>query len=211
LVVKQPLTLSYNMPRRRQALLEIRRLIVDEGLSHSEIQLRLNLSPSTYFRYLDILFKAEQEAISGNNYTYQRLLNETLILTQRYLRRARKLTEIGDDEKVDAEQRIEAHKFAAELERASHDMSYMAPSYLGSQGLLPDPKTGHPALTMSAIDADDFEEQDPSERERMEAAGEYRRRQQQLQQHQQEDAKDELEEEEEGAGEQHNPLRKTER
>jgi hypothetical protein len=98
------------MPKRRQALLEIRRLIVDEGLSHNEIQLRLNLSSSTYFRYLDILFKAEQEAISGNNYTYQRLLNETLILNQRYLRRARKLTAIGDDdEKVDAEQRIEAH------------------------------------------------------------------------------------------------------
>jgi len=167
------------MPRRRQALLEIRRLIVDEGLSHIEIQLRLNLSPSTYFRYLDILFKAEQEAISGNNYTYQRLLNETLILNQRYLRRARKLTAIGDDEKVDAEQRIEAHKFAAELERAVHDMSYMAPSYLSSQGLLPEPKTIHPALTMSRIE--DEEEQDPSERQRMEAAGEYRRQQRHLQ------------------------------
>jgi hypothetical protein len=80
------------------------------------------------------LFKAEQEAISGNNYTYQRLLNETLILNQRYLRRARKLTVIGDDEKVDAEQRIEAHKFAAQLERAVHDMSYIGPSYLRVQG-----------------------------------------------------------------------------
>jgi hypothetical protein len=161
------------MPRRRQALLEIRRLIVDEGLSHNEIQLRLNLSPSTYFRYLDTLFKAEQEAISGNNYTYQRLLNETLILGQRYLRRARKLTAIGDDQKVDAEQRIEAHKFAAELERAVHDMSYMAPSYLKTQRLLPEPKTIHPALSMSKIED---EEQDPSERQRMKAAGEYRRR-----------------------------------
>jgi hypothetical protein len=85
------------MPRRREALLEIRRLIVEEGLSHNEIQLRLNLSSSTYFRYLDLLFKAEHEAISGNNYTYQRLLSETLILTQRYLRRARKLTAIGEE------------------------------------------------------------------------------------------------------------------
>jgi hypothetical protein len=163
------------MPRRRQALLEIRRLIVDEGLSHNEIQLRLNLSPSTYFRYLDTLFKAEQEAISGNNYTYQRLLNETLILTQRYLRRARKLTAIGDDEKVEAEQRIEAHKFAAELERAVHDMSYMGPSYLRVQGLLPTPESFHPSLTMSNIDADDFKEKDPWEKQRIKAAGEYRR------------------------------------
>jgi hypothetical protein len=174
--VKQPPTLSYNMPRRRQALLEIRRLIVDEGLSHNEIQLRLNLSPSTYFRYLDILFKAEQEAISGNNYTYQRLLNETLILNQRYLRRARKLTVIGDDEKVDAEQRIEAHKFAVELERAVHDLSYFAPSYLKVQGLLPppEPKKGNafPALSMSSIED---EEKDPLEKQRMEDVGKYRR------------------------------------
>ena len=120
--------ISYNKPNRRQALLEIRRLIVDEGLSHNEIQLRLNLSPSTYFRYLDVLFEAEQTAIQGDNYTYQRLLNETLILNQRYLRRARKLTDIGDDKTVDAEQRIEAHRYAAQLERAVHDISYMAPS-----------------------------------------------------------------------------------
>jgi hypothetical protein len=170
-----PPVISYNIPRRRQALLEIRRLIVDEGLSHNEIQLRLNLSPSTYFRYLDILFKAEHEAISGNNYTYQRLLSESLILNQRYLRRARKLTAIGDDKSVDAEQRIEAHKFAAELERAVHDMSYMAPSYLRTQGLLPEPKTIYPALSMSQIED---EEQDPSERERMEVAGEFRRQHQ---------------------------------
>ncbi len=194
---------SYNIPRRRQALLEIRRLIVDEGLSHNEIQLRLNLSPSTYFRYLDTLFKAEQEAISGNNYTYQRLLNETLILNQRYLRRARKLTALGEDEKIDAEQRIEAHKFAAQLERAVHDMSYMGPSYLRVQGLLPDPKDSHPSLTMSQIDTDDIENKDLWEKDRIKAAGEYRRQrrqQQQLeqkqsqpqQQQQQEDEYDEL-------------------
>jgi hypothetical protein len=180
------------MPRRREALFEIRRLLVEEGLSHQEIQLRLNLSPSTYFRYLDLLFKAEQSAISGNNYTYQRLLNESLILNQRYLRRARMLTAIGNDEKVDPEQRIQAHINAAHLERAVHDMSYMAPSYLRRQGLLPLlPKGRHPALTMSRIELDE-EEQDPHERERIEAAGEYRRQRQQEEQRQQEGEYDEL-------------------
>jgi hypothetical protein len=186
------------MPRRREALLDIRRLIVDEGLSHNEIQLRLNLSPSTYFRYLDILFKAEQEAISGNAYTYQRLLNETLILNQRYLRRARKLTAtIGDNENVDAEQRIEAYKFAAQLERAAHDMTYFAPSYLKVQGLLPPPEpkkeNDFPALGLSAIED---EEKDPLERQRMKDVGEHRRRrlQRRLQHRQQE----EQEEQEEG-------------
>src|SRR5215212_10769745 len=109
MVVKHHRPKTYNKPTRRQALLEIRRLIVEEGLSHNEIQLRLNIPSTTYCRYLDMLFQTEQEAIEGNNYTYQRLLNETLILNQRYLRRARKLTEIGDDKNVDAEARIEAH------------------------------------------------------------------------------------------------------
>ncbi len=76
---------------------------------------------------------------------------------------------------MDAKQRIEAHKFAAELERAVHDMSYMAPSYLRKQGLLPEPKTIYPALSMSRIED---EEEDPSERERMEVAGEFRRQHQ---------------------------------
>jgi hypothetical protein len=77
---------------------------------------------------------------------------------------------------VDAEQRIEAHKFAAELERAAHDMSYFAPSYLKVQGLLPppEPKKGNafPALSMSSIED---EEKDPLEKQRMEDVGKYRR------------------------------------
>jgi hypothetical protein len=122
------------------------------------------------------LFRTEQEALTGNNYTYLRLFHETLILSQRYLRRARKLTEIGDDENVDAEQRIEAHTVAAELERAVHDMSYFAPSYLRTQGLLPDPKSGngHPRLQLSRIDKT-VEEKDEYEKQRLDAAAEYRR------------------------------------
>lgn len=112
--------ISYNKPNRRQALFEIRRLIIEEGLSHQEIQLRLSIPARTYFNWLDLLFKAEQEAIEGNNYTYQRLLNETLILNQRYLRRARKLTEIADDEKIqEAKNEIEAaERKIAELTKA---------------------------------------------------------------------------------------------
>jgi hypothetical protein len=92
---------------------------------------------------------------------------------------------------VDAEQRIEAPKFAAELKRAVHDLSYMAPSYLRKQGLLPEPKTIHPALTMSQIED---EEQDLSERERLEAAAEYRRRH--LHQQREGEYTDELDDEE---------------
>jgi hypothetical protein len=166
--------ISYNKPTRRQALLEIRRIIVEEGLSHNEIQLRLNLPAATYFRYLDILFQAEQEVIEGNNYTYQRLLNETLILNQRYLRRARRLEKLADDTSIDPEIRLQAEIEAGEFERAVHDMTYMAPSYLHNQGLLPGPKKNDPTLSMSRIFLNHQEEKDPSEYKRMKLAGEFR-------------------------------------
>ena len=60
-------------------------------------------------------------------------------------------------------------------------MSYMAPSYLRRQGLLPNPpKDNLPALRMSKIEVE--EKQDPYEKDRMEAAGEYRRQRQQEEQ-----------------------------
>jgi hypothetical protein len=165
----------YNKPKRRQALLEIRRLIIEQGLSHTEIQLRLNIPSTTYFRYLDLLFEEEQMAISGNHYTRQRLLNETLVLNQRYLHIARKLIEIGDDKTVDAEQRITAYESAASYHRASHDMAFFAPSYLRTQGLLPNPANGDdPHLPLGQIRGD--EEPDEHAKERFDAAGEYRKK-----------------------------------
>jgi hypothetical protein len=173
--------ISYNKPTRRQALLEIRRLIVEEGLSHNEIQLRLNLPAATYFRYLDTLFQTEQEAIQGNNYTAQRLWNETLILYQRYLRRARRLEKMADDASISDEVRLQAEIEAGEYERAVHDMTYYAPSYLKIQGLvLPGPKKHDPCLRATRIQMGEdvfgvTEEKDPSEKERLRIAGEIRR------------------------------------
>lgn len=166
---------TYNKPGRKQALLEIRRLLVEEGLSHTEIQLKLNIPSTTYFAYIDLLFAEEEAVIRGSgNYTYQRLLNESLILNQRYLRRARMLTKIAEDTSVDPEQRIAAHNFASELERAVHDMAYFAPSYLRREGLLPDPQKHYPTLTLSRVHLKDSEQSDPLEFERLEISGDIR-------------------------------------
>ena len=128
----------YNIESRRDALVAIRHLLIENGMSHTEIQLRLGIAPATYFRYLDMLFETEAKSIRGDYFTYQRLLDEVLILNQRFLRRARKLTEIGDDKNVDPEWRIEAHSQAAQLERAVCNMTFHGPSYLKTQGVLPE-------------------------------------------------------------------------
>jgi hypothetical protein len=159
---------NYNKPGRRQALLEIRRLIIEEGLSHNEIQLKLNLKPATYFRYINLLFKTEQEAIEGNNQTYKRLLSETMILNQRYLRRAKRLERMADDKSIDAETRFQAEIEAAEFERAVHDMSYYAPSFLLAQGLIPEPKKHDAVLSMTRFNhKEGAEEEDPFDKVRI--------------------------------------------
>jgi hypothetical protein len=151
-------------------------LIVQEGLSHSEIQVRLNLKPATYFRYLDLLFKTEQEALEGSNYTWKYLHNESQILYQRYLEGAREFKEIARDKNIDAEQRIMALDKALDYQRAAHDITYYAPSYLVAQGLiLPEPKRNYPGLSMSRQYWDPkAEEADPSEKERIRLAGKVR-------------------------------------
>ncbi len=171
--VKHQRPSSYNKPNRRQALFSIRKMIVEQGLSHAEIQLQLDLPASTYFRYLDQLFEVEQQALEGSNYTWKYLHNESQILYQRYLEGARQFKEIASDKTVDAEFRIAALDKALDYQRAAHDICYYAPSYLVAQGLiLPTPKRNHPGLTMSRQHLDEkFEEVDPSEKERIKVAG----------------------------------------
>lgn len=132
--VKQPI--SYTVPRRRDALLQIRRMIVDEGLSHNEIQLKLNLPPSTYFRYLDLLFEAERDMVAGN-ITANELLNETIILREKYMRRSKKVEEIINYKEADTEAKVKAHHLGAELDKAAHPLLYEAPAYLASREKLP--------------------------------------------------------------------------
>jgi hypothetical protein len=77
---------------------------------------------------------------------------------------------MADDRTIDAEVRYKAEVQAAELERAVHDMTYMAPSYLARQGLLPGPKKHDPCLKMTRISSEG-EETDPSECKRLSVAG----------------------------------------
>ena len=170
--------MPYNKPARNKALLEIRRLLVDHGYSHSQIMAELNIPPTTYWRWINILFEAEQEAITGNNYTYQRLLSETLLLQERYLAVARKLQMIGDDKDVPAERRIEAYMQASNLIRSTHDIAYFAPSYLARQGLIPvSPNGKEENLSFTRIHREYVnQDRDEYEHQRLQAASEYRQK-----------------------------------
>lgn len=109
---------------------------MEEGLSHDEIQIKLNLPSSTYFRYLDILLRSER-AIVAKDITGKHLLNEILILRKKYLRRRNKVDRIADDEAVDAAARIKAHPLGAELDKATFHLFFEAPTYVVNQRKIP--------------------------------------------------------------------------
>ena len=95
------------------------------------------------------------------------------------------LDKIANDEKIDAKDRITAIVDAAEYERAAHDMTYYAPSYLRAQGLIPNPKNGDPPLLSMTQITHEPHEGDEYEKERIKAAGEYRQKRIAKQQQQQ--------------------------
>lgn len=109
---------------------------MEEGLSHDEIQIKLNLPSSTYFRYLDILLRSER-AIVAKDITGKHLLNEILILRKKYLRRRNKVDKLANDEAVDAAARIKAHHLRAELDKATFHLFFEAPTYLLNQRKIP--------------------------------------------------------------------------
>lgn len=82
---------------------------------------------------MDTLFESEREIIAKNVSEIE-LLNETIILREKYLRRSRKLEEdIINNKEVDADAKVKAHHLAAELDKAAHHLYYEAPSYLASR------------------------------------------------------------------------------
>ncbi len=67
------------------------------------------------------------------------MLDETVILREKYLRHSRKLEQdIINNKDVDANAKVKAHHLAAELDKTAHHTYYEAPSYLASRrGKLP--------------------------------------------------------------------------
>jgi len=78
-----------------------------------------------------------ERAIVAKDITGKHLLNEILILRKKYLRRRNKVDKIADDKTVDAEARIKAHHLGAELDKATLNLFFEAPTYLVNQRKIP--------------------------------------------------------------------------
>jgi uncharacterized protein YerC len=83
--------------RRLQAMLEIRRLVV-EGHSYDQIQQTLGLSKRTFYRYLNRVFEEDKRVLEEKN--YEELMRQLVILRDRYNENYQLLRAMATDPKV---------------------------------------------------------------------------------------------------------------
>lgn len=103
----------YNKPLRRQAILEIRRKIV-EGESYEEIMRDLHLPERTFFSYLKHVFEHDREVMSVR-IPREEVMDQITILKERFTQIYKQCQEMATNSEVDDIARVRAMQLAREL------------------------------------------------------------------------------------------------
>lgn len=104
---------QYIIPKRRAALREIRRKII-EGHTHSEIRQQLGLAERTYFRYVHAAFKEDRERLE-QSITNDEILNQIAICEERFSSLYANAQSMATNPQIEPETRIVAQDQAASL------------------------------------------------------------------------------------------------
>jgi hypothetical protein len=91
----------------------IRRLVV-EGIPYQEIWQGLGFAKKSFYRYLNAVFEHDR-SIMSQRIADEEVLNQTVILRDRFNKMFRELEEMANDPSVDAMARVKARHLAAEL------------------------------------------------------------------------------------------------
>ena len=105
-----------NEPKREKAEREIRRLLVDEGLTKRQIVEHLHIPPRTVDRYLHEIYSDDNQLLISPSIE-ELALRTTVLIEQLSQQRQLVLTDIIKNSDVDPADKIEAHHLAAEIAR----------------------------------------------------------------------------------------------
>jgi hypothetical protein len=94
-----------NKVKRLEAMIEIRRLVVD-GHSYDDIQQALGLTKRTFYRYLKRVFEDDKRILEQQNHT--EVMRQVVILHDRYNKILKYIEAIATNEKVRAYDRLHA-------------------------------------------------------------------------------------------------------
>jgi hypothetical protein len=102
----------YNKPLRTQAMIEIRRRVV-EGQTYEQIMRDLHLPERTFFRCLNAVFEKDRKQMDQVN--SEEVMNQIVILRDRLSRIYGECQGIAQDKEVDGYARVKALHLAAEI------------------------------------------------------------------------------------------------
>lgn len=116
----------YKIPRRELAKREIRRLVLQEGLSGPQVSARLSIPTRTVTRYLQEIYKEDNELLIKPS------IEELTTIINMFRDRIDKqrldvLNGIANNPEVEAVDRMAAHDFVADIDWIITKLSFQAP------------------------------------------------------------------------------------
>jgi hypothetical protein len=110
----------YYKPLRDQTIRQIRKLIVEEGLTPSEAQRELQIPERSFHRYMHICFQPEREVLAAR-ISDEEIMDQLAILELRISKDRRDLITAANDPDLEPRQlaaMVDAYNLAAELASA---------------------------------------------------------------------------------------------
>lgn len=108
----------YNKPRREIAQKQIRRLIVEEGLSNRQISERINIPLKTVERYVKDLYARDNEMLKGLSGEEERLTSWNIARDRLESHKQEILSNIARNPKAPFKDQLKAWNLICELEAA---------------------------------------------------------------------------------------------
>jgi hypothetical protein len=137
----------YKQAEKALALKEIRRLIIDEGMTNSQIAGKLNVSQRTIERYVRELYSRDSELLISLAGDEQALI-QLAIARDRLIKQRQDVLKIANSESTDYKTRISAHHLAGDLAILVARIHLEAPSLLARRHRFPNtPLTARGATT----------------------------------------------------------------
>lgn len=129
----------YKKPRREIAKREIRRLIIDEGLTNRQISERINIPQRTVERYISELYKFDNQLLAGmNDNAIEEALTAWSICKERMAHHRQEILEnIARNPNAPFKDRMAAWHIICELEAADLRLLEYAPEMVARRSALP--------------------------------------------------------------------------
>jgi hypothetical protein len=127
---------KYHKPRRDIASKEIRRLIVDQGLTNRQISERLNIPEKTIERYISNLYKHDNQLLSSLKSDEDMLVSWSILRDRLDHHRQEILANIARNPKATFMEQIKAWHLVCELEAADLRILQNTPALVSRQSEL---------------------------------------------------------------------------